>query len=130
MLIVFESKSRLGPILNTFLMDYGKIIAYRFGCTGTLPKGETDSMSVKIAVGEVQYTIPSYLLIAKGVLANLKIDIIQMDVNLKKQHAQFLEDTKDEADIPEMSYSEFKDAYCPEFTSENKFLHSDKLLKG
>lgn len=126
MIIVDEAQGLRGPVLNELLMKHGRHIAYRFGCTGTLPKGETDAMSVRIAVGEVQYTIPAHKLIAMGVLSNLNIDIVQMEVNLKPEYAQFLEDIKDEPDIPKLTYGQFKDAYFPDFTTEKKFLHAEK----
>jgi len=126
MVIVDECQGLRGPVLNALLIEHGKSIAYRFGCTGTLPEGETDAMSVKIAVGEVQYTIPAHELIAQGHLSNLNIDIVQLEVNLKEQYAQFLEDTKDEADIPHLTYTKFKDSYFPDFTAEKSFLHSEK----
>ena len=49
-----------------------------------------------------------------------------MEVNLKEQYEQFLKDTKDEPDIPHLTYKQFKDSYFPDFTSEKSFLHSEK----
>jgi len=126
MIIVDECQGLRGPVLNDLLINHAKNLAYRFGCTGTLPEGETDAMSVKIAVGEVQYEIPAHELIEQGHLSNLEIDIIQLEVNLKEQYEQFLEDTKDEPDIPHLTYTKFKDSYFPDFTSEKAFLHSEK----
>ena len=125
-LICDEVQGARGPVLNELLVEHGKHISYRFGCTGTLPEEESDAMSVKIAIGEVQYEVPAHLLIEKGHLANLDIDIVQMDVDLKEQYNNFLEDTKDDPDIPHLTYRQFKDSYFPDFTSEKKFLHSEK----
>jgi len=124
--IVDECQGLRGPVLNELLIKHGKNIPLRFGCTGTLPEGETDAMSVKVAVGEVQYEIPAHELIEKGHLSNLEIDIVQLEVNLKEQYAQFLEDTKDEPDIPHLTYAKFKDAYFPDFAAEKAFLHTEK----
>jgi len=126
MVIVDECQGLRGPVLNDLLIEHGKQIPFRFGCTGTLPEGETDAMAVKVAVGEVQYTIPAHELIEMGYLSNLEIDILQMEVNLKEQYEQFLKDTKDEPDIPHLTYKQFKDSYFPDFTSEKSFLHSEK----
>lgn len=125
-LICDEVQGARGPVLNDLLVEHGKHISYRFGCTGTLPEEESDAMSVKIAIGEVQYEVPAHFLIEKGHLANLDIDIVQMEVDLKEQYNNFLEDTKDDPDIPHLTYRQFKDSYFPDFTSEKKFLHSEK----
>ena len=126
MVIVDECQGLRGPVLNDLLVEHGKNIPFRFGCTGTLPEGETDAMAVKVAVGEVQYIIPAHELIEMGYLANLEIDILQMEVNLTEQYDQFLKDTKDEPDIPHLTYKQFKDSYFPDFTSEKAFLHTEK----
>lgn len=126
MIIVDECQGLRGPVLKELLLEYGKNIPYRFGCTGTLPEEEADAMSVRIAVGEVQYEIPAHELIQKGHLAELKIEIVQMEVDFKDKYAQFLEDTKDVPEIPHMTYIQFKDSYFPDFTSEKSFLHTQK----
>jgi len=126
MVIVDEAQGLRGPVLNDLLIKHGKKIAFRFGCTGTLPEEEADAMSVKIAIGEVQYEVPAHLLIARGYLSSLEIDIIQMEVNLKQQYDQFVKDTWDDPDIPKWTYSKFKENYFPDFTSEKSFLHTEK----
>lgn len=127
MVIVDECQGLRGPVLNKLLIDSGKHIPFRFGVTGTLPESETDAMSVKIAVGEVQYTIPAHELIEQGHLSNLQIDIQQLIVNLIPQYEQYLEDIKDEPDIEKMTYAKFKNSYFPDFTSEKSFLHMEKI---
>jgi superfamily II DNA or RNA helicase len=126
MIIVDECQGLRGPVLNDLLVNHGKNIPFRFGVTGTLPEGETDAMSVKIAVGEVLYEIPAHVLIKEGHLSNLEIEILQLMVNLKEQYEQFLEDIKDEPDIKKLTYKQFKDAYFPDFTAEKAYLHSEK----
>lgn len=126
MVICDEVQGARGPVLNDLLIEHGKHISYRFGCTGTLPEEESDAMSVRIAIGDVQCEIPAHLLIEQGHLSNLDIDIIQLQVDLKEKYEQFLEDTKDEPDIPHMTYRQFKDSYFPDFSSEKSFLHSEK----
>jgi len=125
-IIVSNCQGLRGPVLNELLLEYGKNIPYRFGCTGTLPEEEADAMSVRVAVGEVQYEIPAHTLIEKGHLAELKIEILQLEVDFKDKYQQFLDDTKDKPDIPHMTYIQFKDSYFPDFTSEKSFLHSEK----
>jgi len=90
-------------------------------------------MSVRIAIGEVQDEVPASLLIELGHLAVPAIDIIQMNVDLNVQHADYLEDyelylkdTKDTPPIPKKSYKQFKNSYFPDFTAEKKFLQTEK----
>jgi len=126
MLICDEVQGARGPVLNKLLVQHGKDIPYRFGCTGTLPDDESDAMSVRTAIGEVQHEVPASFLIDQGHLATINIDIIQMEVNLKQQHSEYLSDVRDVADAPNYTYAEFKAAYYPDFASEKAFLHTEK----
>jgi len=126
MFIVDEAHAARGPILNSLLIKHGRNILYRFGCTGTLPEEESDRMSVSTAIGKVHYEIPAALLIDHGHLAKIEIDVVQLCVDLKEQHARFTRDTKDDPDIPALSYTAFKNSYFPDFSSEKTFLHSEK----
>lgn len=126
MVICDEVQGARGPVLNELLVNYGKDIAFRFGCTGTLPEEESDAMSVRIAIGAVQYEVPAHYLIEQGHLSNLDIDIVQMTVNMREQYDRFVEDTKNDPDVPDLTYQKFKESYFPDFTSEKKFLHSEE----
>lgn len=126
MLICDEVQGARGPVLNDLLIAHGKHISYRFGCTATLPEEVSDAMSVRVAIGDVQCEIPAHELIEYGYLSKLDIDIIQLQVDLKEKYNQFIKDTKDDPDIPHMTYSKFKNSYFPDFTSEKAFLHSEK----
>jgi len=117
-----------GNVLTKLLNDYGKHIAFRFGVTGTLPKAETDAMSIRVAVGEVQYTITAHELITAGHLAKLDIDIIQLEVDLKDQYAEYLDEFIPTKDHPKpLTYRKFKDAYFPDFQAEKRFHQTEKI---
>ena len=126
MVIVDECQGLRGPVLTKLLNEYGKNISYRFGVTGTLPEGESDAIAVRIAVGSVRYEIPAHVLIAAGHLSTLEIDVIRLVVNLRKEYDAFKEEVKDEPDLSKISYTQFKNSYFPDFTSEKKFLHSQE----
>ncbi len=126
MVIVDEAQNLRGPILKDLLINHGKKIAFRFGCTGTLPDEPSDAQSVKIAVGDVQYEVPAHQLIKDGHLSTIEIDIIQMEVNLTQEYEQFSQDTRDDPDIPNWTYSQFKDRYFPDYNSEKSFLQTEK----
>ena len=44
--VVDECHGLKGPVLKELLLESGKNIPFRFGVTGTLPKGKVDKMSV------------------------------------------------------------------------------------
>lgn len=121
-IVVDECHGLRGNILTKLLNEYGKDIPYRFGVTGTLPKEKTDELAVKVAVGLVQYEIPAHELIEKGYLAKLHIDIMQLEVNLKKQYDNYLNEDGD----AKVTYKQFKDSYFPEWSSEKTFMQSEK----
>lgn len=123
-IIVDECHGIKGNVLTELLNEHGKYIPYRFGVTGTLPKEPTDAMAVKIAVGEVRYTIPAHVLIEQGHLAELHIDIIQHEINLKEQYEQFKEEYPNHKTIT--TYTKFKDSYFPDWSAEKRFLQSEK----
>lgn len=121
MVVVDECHGLKGNVLTKLLNETGSRISYRFGVTGTLPKDETDALSVKIAVGTVQYTIPAHQLIEEGYLSNLQIDIIQHDIDLVSQYKDFLTENP----IPRPTYKQFKDSYFADWPSEKRFLHTE-----
>lgn len=122
-IIVDECHGLRGNILTKLLNEYGKNIPYRFGVTGTLPKETTDKMAVNIAVGPVRYSIPAHELIEEGYLAEIEIDIYQLEVDLHKKYDEYLEegyfaDTNGKA----RTYIQFKDSYLPDWPAEKAFL--------
>jgi superfamily II DNA or RNA helicase len=123
--IVDECHGLRGNILTQLLNEYGKDIPYRFGVTGTLPKEITDKMAVHVAVGPVRYTIPAHKLIEQGYLADLQIDIFQLEVDLKKKYQDYLDEGyfADTGGKPR-TYIQFKDSYLPDWTAEKNFLRS------
>lgn len=123
MVIVDEAHGLKGQVLTKLLNEYGCDIPYRFGVTGTLPKADTDALSVKIAVGLVQYTKPAHELIEEGYLAKLDISIMQLCPNFHPQHDEYLKETDDE---PKLSYLKFKDSYLPDWQAEKKFMQSEQ----
>jgi len=124
MVIVDEAHGLRGAVLSELLNKYGKNITHRFGVTGTLPEGESDSTAVRIAVGQVRYEIPAHVLIEAGHLSTINITVSQLEVNLKKPYEDFLAAVKDDPELSKTTYSKFKGSYFPDFASEKAFLHS------
>jgi len=124
--IVDEAHGLKGNVLTKLLNEHGRKIAYRFGVTGTLPKAETDAMSVKVAVGPVRYTISAAELMQAGHLAKLHIDIIQLEVDFKDQYAEYLDEFVPKPKEPKpMTYRKFKDSYFPDFQAEKRFHQTE-----
>jgi len=120
--IVDECHGLRGNVLTNLLNEHGKNIVVRFGVTGTLPKGDTDAMAIRVAVGNVKYTIPAHILQKQGYLAKLHIDIMMLGVDLKRQYKEFQEEFPD----MKLTYRQFKDAYFPDYSAEKRFLQTEK----
>jgi len=120
--VVDECHGIKGQVLQKLLNDYGKNIIFRYGLTGTLPKAETDAMSVRIAVGDPVYEIPAHVLIDEGYLSKLKIDIFQLEENFKKQYQEYLDQDPDKP----LTYIQFKDSYFAEYADEKRYLQGYK----
>lgn len=127
MIIVDEAHGLKGNVLTKLLNEYGKLIPYRFGVTGTLPKEPSDKMAVTIAVGAVQYTIPVHKLQEDGHLAQLQIDILQTEIDLRAQFQMYL-DEKEFGDTlgKPRTYVQFCDSYLPDWPAEKRFLQHDE----
>jgi len=123
-IIVDEAHGLKGKVLTKLLNEHGKNIAYRFGVTGTLPKPETDAMSVKISVGEVKFEIPAHVLIEQGYLATLEIDVMQLSSDFHDHYDEYLEDMKELPEKP-LTYKQFKDAYFPDWTAEKQYMKNE-----
>lgn len=125
MVIVDECHGLKGNVLSTILTDHAATIPYRFGFTGTLPKEHSDALAVHTAVGLVRYQVGASVLIDKGILAKLHIDVIRLEENLKPQYDEYLEECIGEPP----SYAEFKTEYFPDFAAEKSFLqHNEDRL--
>ncbi len=126
--IVDEAHGLKGQVLTKLLNEHGRHISLRFGVTGTLPKAATDAMAVRIAVGEKQFEITAHELITKGYLAKLDIDIIQLEVDLKNEYAEYLEEFVPTPDHPKrLTYRQFKDGYFPDYQAEKRFHQTEKI---
>jgi superfamily II DNA or RNA helicase len=126
-IIVDECHGLKGNVLTELLNQYGKDIPYRFGVTGTLPKEESDKMACIVAVGSVKYNIPAHQLIAEGHLAQLHIDIVQTEVNLKPQYDRYIADGDFFDSLGKArTYIQFCESYLPDWSTEKRYLQQDE----
>lgn len=123
LVIVDECHGLKGNVLTKIICDHASKIPYRYGFTGTLPKEASDQMSVVVAVGPVRHTMPARTLIDAGVLADIDIDVFQLEEDLKSQYDQFVEETKGFGNPP--TYKQFKDSYFGDYAAEKGYLHKN-----
>lgn len=122
--IVDECHGIKGNVLTELLNEHGAHIPHRIGVTGTLPKGETDAMAVRIAVGEVVERIDAHELIEAGILASLDIKVEQLEEDFKERYELYLEELTDPSQ--KLTYIKFKDTYFPDYSSEKAYLQKNE----
>lgn len=80
--IVDEAHGASAKTIGDLITNHGKHIGYRFGFTGTLPKGATDRVTLRGSLGEQLYEISAADLIRMGYLAKLEIEPIELQEQL------------------------------------------------
>jgi superfamily II DNA or RNA helicase len=125
MVIVDECHGLRGNVLTKIICDHAARLPYRFGFTGTLPKDEAERMSVHVAVGPVRHVMPAKTLIDMGVLADIHIDVIQLEEDLHAEYKKFCDEDMPGSKPP--TYIQFKDGYFPDFASEKSYIHRNEL---
>ncbi len=127
LVIVDECHGLKGNVLSKIVTDHAGKMPYRFGVTGTLPKDKSDAWAVHVAVGLVRYQVDAKNLIDAGILANLHIDVLQLQENLHQEYDDFIRGME-AINIPgaRPSYEDFKDEYFPDFNAEKSYLQHDR----
>jgi superfamily II DNA or RNA helicase len=123
MVLVDECHGAKGPSLQKILTEHAGKIPYRFGITGTLPKDASDAMTIKVALGPVRATVTASELQDRGILAQLHIDVVQLEEDLSKEYARFCKEDLPGSKPPTLT--QFKDGYFPDFASEKAYLHKN-----
>lgn len=121
MIIVDECHGLRGNVLTKIICEHAANVPYRFGFTGTLPKDESERMSVHVAVGPVRHTMPASTLIEMGVLADIHIDVLQLEEDLQAEYEQFCKEDMPGSKPP--TYTQFKDGFFPDFAAEKAYVH-------
>lgn len=78
-LIWDEAHGIKASVAQKLINEHGKNIAFRFGVTGTLPKGEVDQLSLFSSIGPVLKEIPAKWLMDNGYLAKVDIQPVELD---------------------------------------------------
>ena len=76
--IVDESHTARGNVIQQLLIKYGTHLIFRYGVTGTLPPNKADEMAVKSALGQVVKTISAKYLQDRGFISTLNINLYEL----------------------------------------------------
>lgn len=76
--VVDEAHGASAKTIGDLITNHGLHIPYRFGFTGTLPKPETDRITLRGSIGEVLFQITAAELIEMGYLARLEIEPVEI----------------------------------------------------
>ncbi len=127
LIVVDECHGIKGQVLQKLLNEVAPDISLRFGCTGTLPKAETDAMAVRITIGEVIYTITARELMDRGHLASLDIEVLQLEEDFQEEYVEHCDMLKEHTPGEKPpTYRQFKDSYFPDYQSEKRYLQTKK----
>lgn len=121
MVICDETHGAKGNVIQSLLKDAGNDIRYRFGLTGTMPKDDIDFISITNVLGEVVYEISARTLIDQGYLADLHIQIHQLEENFEEQYEKF----KEHNPLSKTKYPAFKNSYFPDYQAEKSYLRGN-----
>lgn len=115
--VVDECHGARGQKLQDLLLNHASHVSFRFGVTGTLPKDPAELMQVLTALGPERGRIEAHELMEMGVLAQLDIEILQLQEDLRVEHADYQERTG--RTVP---YKDFVDQYFPDYKAEKEYL--------
>lgn len=107
-MVIDECHGTRAKVLKDIVSAHGHQIAYRFGLTGTMPKDKSQALTVNLALGPVRYEVAARDLMDAGYLAQLQIEIHQLDDKLVLR-------------------DEIPDGEFPDYTLETDWLHRSDL---
>lgn len=108
----------------------GNNIPIRIGLSGTLPDHDTDKITVFCALGPVVAEVRSEELIKEGWLAKPNLAMLGFKEDFKEEYEQFKKEFKNDPDLKDVTYAEFKRKYLfPEYQNEKSYLthNGDRL---
>lgn len=120
--IIDECHKLTGKVLNEMIYSNGQQFKGVYGVTGTLPVNMVDRMHVQSIVGPVRFKIKTNELIENNWLAKPNITINPISLDLTTQHTEFLSKNSN----ARVTYQEFKAGFFPDYTSEKKYIASNK----
>lgn len=124
MVIVDETHKCKAKVLQELLVKYAAKIPHRFGFTGTLPKDPNNERLVYITMGPVRITITASELMDIGAIAQLKINVIQLEEDMKQEYKNYVDN--EHSFGPPPTYKQYKDQYFPDFSAEKDYLQRNK----
>lgn len=125
--VVDECHGAKGAVLQRLLIDHCANVPFRFGVTGTMPKEPASSMAVLCALGPVKHIMKAKTLMDMGILAQLHIDVIQLEENLQDEYQEYCNEITFGTPV---SYEKFKEGYFPDYAAEKNYLRHNDLRTG
>jgi len=115
--------SKASTLRNLLAGPTGNNIPIRIGLTGTLPDHDTDKITVFCSLGPVVAEVRSESLIKEGWLAKPNLAMLGFKEDFKEEYDQFKKDYKNDPELKDVTYAEFKRKYLfPEYQNEKSYL--------
>jgi superfamily II DNA or RNA helicase len=118
--IVDECHGAKGNVIKELLNEAGAHLNVRIGVTGTLPDNDLDWLSVRVTLGDPVFTITSKELIDLGWLAEVDIQLIELEEDFRTEFKEFKIAHPDKAN--KLTYAKFVETMFPDYTSEKTYL--------
>ena len=121
LIIVDECHGLKGNVLFSMLEKYAVNVPFRFGLTGTVPKGHKDKLDAIAVTGQVIERVPAKELIDKGILSNLHIHCIGLQEVSDKEYDDYCSAAKARGITPKKA-AQYKRDLFTDFNAEKRFL--------
>jgi superfamily II DNA or RNA helicase len=115
--------------LNKIMNEYANNCYVKMGMTGTFPKHPTEYRTLEVALGKMVYEIPAKALIDEGWLAEMKLNMLQLNEPFREEYREYKESVQNKIVEGELdmnvtlpTYGEFKKMLFPEYANERDYL--------
>lgn len=115
--------------LNKIMNEYAAHCPVKMGMTGTFPKHPAEFRTLECALGQLVYEIPAKDLIDEGWLAEMKLNMIQMNEPFKIRYEKYKQELLGKiksGELPENTeiptYKKYRSLIFPAYANERDFL--------
>jgi superfamily II DNA or RNA helicase len=122
--IVDECHGAKGKVIKDLLNVSGAHLYVRIGVTGTLPDNAVDALSVRVTLGDPVFTITTRQLIDSGWLAEVDIQMIELEEDFRTEFKEFKANNPEES--KKLTYAKFVELMFPDYAAEKKYLGRQK----
>lgn len=115
--------------LNKIVNEYASNCYVKTGMTGTFPKHPAEFRTLECALGQLVYEVPAKELIDEGWLAEMKLNLIQMNEPFEEEYREYIDDVQNKVVSGELdrqvatpTYKEFREMIFPQYANERDYL--------